>query len=46
MRPTLGQYVYLRGNPCIIYAIHKFGTMDVEDVYTGNCYRMTGLSFI
>ena len=27
-------------------AVHPFGTMDVETLDTGDCYRITGLNYI
>ena len=29
-----------------VLAVHSFGTMDVEVLATGKCYRITGLDYI
>lgn len=29
-----------------VIAVHPFGTMDVETLDTGDCYRITGLNYI
>jgi len=36
------------GDRCLVRCldVYKFGTMDVEIVKSGNCYRVTGLDFI
>ena len=36
------------GKRCLVRVlnVHRLGTMDVEVVKTGNCYRVTGLDFI
>lgn len=35
--PTLGN--------CRIIAVHPAGTIDVENIHTERCYRITGLMF-
>ena len=44
-KPTIGQIIQARGRECRIYKIYAFGTVDVECVKTGECFRITGLSF-
>jgi hypothetical protein len=46
MKPKIGMYIINdRIGTCIIIAIHAAGTIDIQSVVTGRCYRMTGLTF-
>lgn len=40
----IGDIVIVYGQPCRIFKVHDFGTVDVENIVTGNCYRVTGLA--
>lgn len=46
--PRVGQTVDLGsrcGGLCRIIAVRPFGTIDVENIRTGRCYRVSGLMF-
>ena len=47
--PKVGDVIDI-GQPQIgivrVLRVYKFGTMDVESVATGNCYRITGLGWL
>jgi len=49
MKVKVGQIVLMRlhGSArvrCRILAIHEFGTIDVERLSDGKCFRLTGLA--
>lgn len=48
-KPIVGQKIqiaiYSKLQTVTVLAVHKFGTIDVETA-SGNCFRITGLSFI
>lgn len=44
-RPTIGQIMTVYGQPARIFRVYSFGTVDVEIISTGKCFRVTGLSF-
>jgi hypothetical protein len=48
-KPIVGQKIKLSVYGALqtvtVLAVHKFGTIDVETA-SGNCFRITGLSFI
>ena len=39
----IGDIIIVYGQKCRIYAIHDFGTIDVETLDGSRCYRVTGL---
>jgi hypothetical protein len=47
--PTVGEkktmHIFGKVQQVTIIAVYKFGTMDVE-LASGQCYRLTGLSFL
>ena len=44
-KPQVGMIVEVYGHKCRIYKMHPFGTMDVENVANGKCYRLSGLNY-
>jgi len=38
--------IYSTEHVCRVLAVYDFGTVDVEVIATGNCYRITGLPFL
>lgn len=48
-KPVIGQKIqvsiYSKLQTVTVIAVHKFGTIDIETA-SGNCFRITGLSFI
>ena len=47
MKPKIGQIIKHSGLDCRIIAIHKFGTIDIQEVGgQERCWRMSGLNFL
>jgi len=47
MKPKIGQIIKYSGLNCRIIAIHKFGTIDIQEVGgQERCWRMSGLNFL
>ena len=43
---TFTTRIYSTSKEVRVIAVHPFGTMDVETLDTGDCYRITGLNYI
>lgn len=43
-RPSIGDRMTVHGHDCVIVAVYKFGTLDVE-APDGRRWRVTGLPF-
>lgn len=40
----VGSLVEVRGVLCRVFAVHPLGTVDVEEVNGGRCWRLSGLA--
>lgn len=41
--PHIGDRVVVRGIECRIIAVHRFGTVDVQEIGGDRCWRVSGL---
>lgn len=41
--PKIGDIVIIYGQRCRVYRLHPLGTVDVESLDSGRCYRLSGL---
>jgi hypothetical protein len=47
--PNVGEMIVIEARGiglAKVLAVHAFGTMDVESIRTGRCYRISGLAWV